>query len=573
MSPVNSEGLRRQILAYAGIALAAVSLLVSVAIIAPLSQHLRDSAMLSLGHSLELKAQATDEYLTRTRTLARLITNRSVTNDRLAAYLRGEGSLPALSKLIQEKLEDALSLSPELAGITCFDTRGNVITAVGRAVSWANDEPPLAGIDDILILPPRTINGMPYLVVAAPIRSRDGARIGTDVMLVDARPLVAIVRDTRNLGATGDVALLEDGEHPRAFLSFGGGMAHGVDVAPGSNEMAMVVSAHNVGHAISRQGGQYSWLAVPVPSVGWTLLLRIQSHEAMAIVDRLVLWGGLGAVVLVVAGVYGMMLMVRPLIGTCLVPEVDVRRQVQELGRIKDELSHKTHQLAISSTELQEYAYAASHDLQEPLRTVTSFSQLLARRYHGQLGLEADEFIGFIIEGADRLGRQINDLLAYANLGGDEIPAERIDLEAVMGEILDSTRAAIAQSGAMVTRTPLPVIRGYPDQITRLFQNLVANALKFIEPGEVPRIDITSTSHDGWLEVVVRDEGIGIESQYQDRIFHMFKRLHPRGSYEGSGVGLAMCRKIAENHDGRIWVVSHLGEGAAFHVLLPLAEA
>ena len=171
------------------------------------------------------------------------------------------------------------------------------------------------------------------------------------------------------------------------------------------------------------------------------------------------------------------------------------------------------------------------------------------------------------------MGRQINDLLAYANLGGDEIPAERIDLEAVMGEILDSTRAAIAQSGAMVTRTPLPVIRGYPDQITRLFQNLVANALKFIEPGEVPRIDITSTSHDGWLEVVVRDEGIGIESQYQDRIFHMFKRLHPRGSYEGSGVGLAMCRKIAENHDGLIWVVSHLGEGAAFHVLLPLAEA
>jgi signal transduction histidine kinase len=571
MSAVDAEGLRRNILVYAGLALAAMSLVISAVAIGPLAIHLRDSALASLGHTMELKAVASEEFLGRARSMAVQVTSRSGIRDKLAAYHRGEVTETALADFTRDKLADALSLSPELAGIARFDAQGRLIVMVGHSFTMDVDDPPPVGVDELTILAPREMGSVPYVLILAPIRSPSGLRIGTDAVLINSQRLVSIIRDTRNLGATGDVALVDAREHPRALLPFGGGRAGAVEMAFGTNEVATVTDAVGALHAVSRRAGPVLLVATHIPSVGWTLLLRVQSREATAAVDRLILMVAGGAAALTVVGIFGLMLVLQPLTGAFIVQSSDVRRQFQELGRVKAELDVKTRQLAMSTVELQEYAYAASHDLQEPLRTVTSFSQLLARRYRGRLGSEADEFIAYIIEGAERMGRQINDLLAYACLGGDEVPTERIDLDAVVADILAGVRPTFDESGAVVTISPLPPVHGTRDHISRLLQNLIANGLKFSPPGVAARVDISAQMHDDKVEVIVRDEGIGIDPEYQDRIFHMFKRLHPRGSYEGSGIGLAMCRKIAENHGGRIWVVSRLGEGASFHVLLPPA--
>ncbi|MCR6629724.1 MAG: ATP-binding protein [Magnetospirillum sp.] len=246
-------------------------------------------------------------------------------------------------------------------------------------------------------------------------------------------------------------------------------------------------------------------------------------------------------------------------------------RQIEDLEQAKAELAAKSRSLALSNADLKEYAYAASHDLQEPVRTIVGFAQLLKRRYGNRMGPEADEFIAFIVEGAERMRRQINDLLSYARLDHGEFRLEPVSMEAVVDEALTGLTGAIAESGAEITRHPLPAVRGSSDALVRLMHNLVANGLKFIAKGEAPRIDISGTVVDGWADIVVRDHGVGIDPQYRERIFRMFERLEP-GQYPGSGIGLAICRKVADMHGGRIWVDSVRGAGATFHIRLPAAS-
>jgi light-regulated signal transduction histidine kinase (bacteriophytochrome) len=278
----------------------------------------------------------------------------------------------------------------------------------------------------------------------------------------------------------------------------------------------------------------------------------------------------LGAVLATSLGVAGLVMVLRPLTGAFLVQTGDMARQIEELEKAKAELAAKSHSLALSNADLQEYAYAASHDLQEPVRTIVGFSQLLKRRYGGQLGPDADEFIGFIVEGAERMRRQINDLLAYARLDRGEFQLEPVAMDEVVDEALSALAGTIAETGAEVLRRPLPNVRGRRDALVRMVQNLVSNSLKFAAGDERPRIDIIGHVVDGWAEIVVRDNGIGIDPQYHERIFRMFERLEP-GQYPGSGIGLAICRKVADMHGGRIWVESARGAGASFHIRLPAA--
>ena len=186
------------------------------------------------------------------------------------------------------------------------------------------------------------------------------------------------------------------------------------------------------------------------------------------------------------------------------------------------------------------------------------------------MGAEADEFIAFIVAGAERMKRQINDLLAYTRLDRGEVALAPVSLDRVVDEALDELAGAIAQTGARIERTALPMVRGRHEALVRLMQNLVGNGLKFIAEGQTPQIEIVGHKADGWVEVVVRDHGIGIEPEFHDRIFRMFERLEP-GRYAGGGIGLAICRKVADMHGGRLWVDSALGAGAAFHLRLPAA--
>jgi two-component system sensor histidine kinase/response regulator len=221
-----------------------------------------------------------------------------------------------------------------------------------------------------------------------------------------------------------------------------------------------------------------------------------------------------------------------------------------------------------SNTELEQLAYVASHDMQEPLRMVASYLQLVAQRYRGQLDADADEFIGYAVDGAKRMQALINDLLAYSRVGTKARPFEPTDCARVVDTALSNLRVAIADSGATVTLGTLPTVMGDSMQLLQLFQNLIGNAMKF-KRDEAVRLHIGAEPAGEFWRFSVSDNGIGIAAEYFERIFVLFQRLHGRGEYPGTGIGLAICKKIVERHGGSISVESQPDVGSTFHFTIP----
>ena len=238
------------------------------------------------------------------------------------------------------------------------------------------------------------------------------------------------------------------------------------------------------------------------------------------------------------------------------------------LKRAKEDLKESVEELARSNTELEQFAYVASHDLQEPLRMITGYTSLLARRYRGKLDNDADEFIGFAVDGAKRMQAMINDLLDYSRIGSQGKEFAPTDSELIFDRTLVGLQVAIEESGANVTRDPLPTVTGDGIQLGRLFQNLISNAIKY-RNGNIPVVHVSCRQRDhDWL-FSINDNGIGIAPQHLERIFQIFQRLHTDDQYRGTGIGLASCKKIVERHGGRIWVESEPGKGSTFFFTIP----
>jgi two-component system sensor histidine kinase/response regulator len=244
--------------------------------------------------------------------------------------------------------------------------------------------------------------------------------------------------------------------------------------------------------------------------------------------------------------------------------EIAVRRAAEQV------LARRTEELARSNAELEQLAYVASHDLQEPLRMIASYLQLLEQRYKDKLDADATEFIEFAVDGAKRMQKLIDDLLAYSRLGSQAKPFQATNCATIVKDAIHSVRAAVEENGAQITCGKLPTVMGDPVQLTHLFHNLIANAIKF-RRSQPPRVHIDAEdTGESWC-FSVRDEGIGIAPEYFERIFVMFQRLHSRSTYPGTGIGLALCKRIVEHHHGRIWVESVPGKGSVFKFTLPKA--
>ncbi len=246
--------------------------------------------------------------------------------------------------------------------------------------------------------------------------------------------------------------------------------------------------------------------------------------------------------------------------------------EVSERQRAEEALRQQSAELERSNSELRHLTHATSHDLQEPLRMVGSYTQLLAKRYRGKLDSDADDFISFAMEGVDRMKALVDGLGAYSRVGPRNGSSAQTDCEAAFDGAVANLRAAIEESGAGVTRGPLPTLSVDASQLTQLFQNLIGNALKFRREVD-PRVHVAAEVGEEATTFSVSDNGIGIEAEYLECIFEIFQRLHTRDEYPGTGIGLAICRRIVDHHKGRIWVDSEPGVGTTFYFTVPRTGA
>jgi PAS domain S-box-containing protein len=247
---------------------------------------------------------------------------------------------------------------------------------------------------------------------------------------------------------------------------------------------------------------------------------------------------------------------------------VSTLSDITERKQAEAALREAHEELKRSNAELEQFAYVASHDLQEPLRMVSSYTQLLLRRYGEKFDADAKEFMAYIVDGAGRMKQLIEDLLAYSRVGTKGKDFKPVEVAGALRRATINLRAAIEEAGASVSADPLPTVPADEMQLAQLFQNLIGNALKF-RSAAVPRVHVSGSEKPLEWEFEVRDNGIGIEAQYFERIFLVFQRLHNKGEYPGTGIGLAICKKVVERHGGRIWVDSKPGAGSVFHFTLP----
>lgn len=337
-------------------------------------------------------------------------------------------------------------------------------------------------------------------------------------------------------------------------------------------------------------GGKRFAAFVPVADFGWAVAAKRPVDAAMApVLYNLALVAGLNVLVVTVS-LFASRYLSQKIIGPVrqlqqqahAIGQGDLEsrteiRGVEELAQLADTLNvmaenlqksnlareEAMEELTRSNQELEQFAYVASHDLQEPLRVISGYLQLLERRYRGQLDAEADEFINYVLDGARQLQQLINDLLEYSRVGSRGKPLRPTDMNDAFERTVAGLGAKIEENRATVTRDALPMVQADSVQMVQLLQNLIANALKF-RGSEPPEVHISARRDGPHWQFAVRDNGIGIDPKYQDRIFAIFQRLHTRKKYSGTGIGLAVCKRIVERHGGRIWVESEPGKGSTF---------
>jgi light-regulated signal transduction histidine kinase (bacteriophytochrome) len=246
-------------------------------------------------------------------------------------------------------------------------------------------------------------------------------------------------------------------------------------------------------------------------------------------------------------------------------------REVAERRLAEEALEEKSLSLTRSNADLEQFAYVASHDLQEPLRMVSSYVQLFAKRYQGQVDEQADKYIRYAVDGAMRMQALIDGLLEYSRAGRQAEQPVRVSAESALDRALYNLRKVIEETGSMITRDPLPEILSDEAQLTQVFQNLIGNAIKFRRPEEASRVQVGCARRGPYFVFSVADDGIGIDPRHAERIFAIFQRLHTRGEYPGTGIGLAICKKVVERSGGEIWLESAPGKGSTFHFTLRAA--
>lgn len=307
-----------------------------------------------------------------------------------------------------------------------------------------------------------------------------------------------------------------------------------------------------------RKSGPYLWAW---GSLSLALLLMV-ARRILPFVD--ILNDGSSAISTLAQDITGLMISVLMVVGV-----VGLSRLLHQFEAQREELGRTLNELKRSNKELEQFAYVASHDLNEPLRMIASYLQLIERRLGMQLSGEIKEFMDFAQDGAKRMRQLIDGLLEYSRVGRRGEPKPGIDLNEILAQVLSDLKASIEETGSAISLAHLPVVTGVEAELRRTFQNLIGNALKFRAKDRASKIAVGVKEHPGHWEFFVSDNGIGIDAQHFEQIFQMFKRLHGQSEYPGTGLGLALAKRIVDTHGGRIWVESEPDKGSTFRFTLP----
>lgn len=564
MSTILIPVIQRRILWFSVLAVLLTGVVVAVAIILPLGGALRaaaDERLKGLGAARTLAIAGHAQGMIG---MTRQVTSRTAIRLDLEAFNRGDRSLDDLRAFTTDKLADALAQSPAMVGITRLGPDGRPLVAVGEAVpaevlaalaSVGPDEPVMHG--------PFAVDDTFRIAAAAAIATPDGARQGADVVLFDASGLAPLIAATGTTTTTY-VGTLMPGAGPDGMTVWLTG-----DGATGGLAVAVPPSRHD-GWSMSRH---------PVPEAGWQVLVTTPTDALYHEVNTAVSRAGLAVAALLALAVAILILLLRPLAGHMLITAREAQDKVAELQFLRNALEDERRQLKASNAELEQFAYAASHDMRQPLRMVIGFLGLVQRRAAGSLDGESLSFIQEAVDGARRLNAMIEGLLEYSRVGRLESGHAVVDLHGTVAHAEANLGALLNDTGADVDYGPLPEVWAEPNQMVRLFQNLIENAVKYRHPARRPRITITAETTDapdGFTTVRVADNGLGMNPADTPRAFVLFQRLHVAdqgGDSGGTGLGLALCHKIVTRHNGTITLDTVEGQGTTVVLTLPLAAA
>jgi len=436
-------------------------------------------------------------------------------------------------------------------------------------------------------------------VNATPLRDEHQRFCGTVSLITDITERKR-ADDRLREDASRQKAIAELGQHGLAGLDLGALMQNAVDLLArmlGMDLAAVMESPEGASELVLRAGHGWDASLLDRPVIGadsawlagWNLLTRepayiedIDEEKRFSLSPLLLNQGARSGISVIVpnqARPYGVLCAYSKRKRSFDLKEIHFVQSIAhvlgaaiERKKSESELARQAEELARYNSELEQFAYVAAHDLQEPLRTVASFTQLLEQRYRGRFDADADKFIGMIVSGAARMRQLIDDLLSYSRVAFREAATQLTDSSEILSQSLFALGAAIEENGAMVTSGQLPKVLANAPRLDQVFRNLIGNALKF-RGTEPPRVHIAAEPKGSEWLFSVRDNGIGIEPQYLDRIFRIFERLHSRQSYPGTGIGLAVCKRVVERLGGRIWVESAHGAGSTFYFTLPRIEA
>lgn len=560
--------LQRRAFLLAAVMLLGTGILVSLAGIWPLASAIKEGASQSLTHIHGLEALGLAQYQKSLGEVAHQVSSRSALRQALADFQRGTRTLSQLRDFSAPRLQDALGSTPGIVALVRFTKDGELVASLGASLpeitqafpkghTWKTEQ-------DIWIGPPMVEQGQSYILVGSPIFDSTNSLLGHDLLVFSANPIAQTLHQHAGKGvAMEEYIAIPASDGKLSWFGVLGARIVPLKAAPIETLSTAAFPSSPVSIA------EKTFVAGPIPGSTWHLVISAENKDLYGGLYRSLLAVGVTMAGLLAAGLLGLVMVLRPLHGLLLVKTQDLEAQVASLRGLGEQLEQERARLAASNQELEQFAYAASHDLQQPLRAIASFLELLRRRYRDKLDDEAQEFIAFAVDGATRMRRMITDLLEYSRVGRIEQAMRPLSLNDAVQAACDNLALRLGESKAEIAVDPLPVVMAEVSQMTRVFQNLIDNALKYAMPGRSPIIKITA-QQDGthWI-IAVADNGIGIDPSAHKNAFRLFQRLHAQNSTEGTGMGLAMCAKIIAHHQGRIWLESTPDVGSTFFFTLP----